>query len=85
MLYEVITMVDEGAALVGVEFEGKASAQNGFLEAVQKGGRVRRRMVSGEGNEPAVIVEQHAELGGDCFATGTSQGDAAGEVSYNFV
>jgi len=54
--------VDERPALVGVEFERQAAAQDGLLEAVQEGGGIARQVVGGERNKPAVVVEDDAKL-----------------------
>jgi hypothetical protein len=56
--------VDEGLALVGVEFDGESPAQDGLFEAVQEAGGVAGQVVCGIGDESTVVVEDDAELGG---------------------
>jgi hypothetical protein len=57
---QVAVSVDEGFALIGVELAGQAAAQNCFLEGVMKSLGIGLGVVSGKGNEPGVIIHQHA-------------------------
>ena len=75
-------MVDEGPALIGVEAQGQSAPQDGLLEAVQEGGRVASQIISGKGDEPAVVIEDDAKLSGDHFALGASQRRSASEVHH---
>ena len=74
--------VDEWLALVGVEFEGQPPPQDGLLEAVQEAGGVAGQVVGGIRNEPAMVVEDHAELGGHHAPIGSAKHRPAREVHH---
>ena len=59
--------IDEGLALVGIELAGQTSAQDGFFESVMKGFGVGLAIIRGEGQQPGVIVDEHAQMGGQAF------------------
>jgi hypothetical protein len=67
-------VVDEGFALVGVEFDRQASSQHGLHEAVEECGGVGVCVVAGKDNESTVVVNNEAEVGGDDFAVGSTEG-----------
>jgi hypothetical protein len=75
-------VVDEGFALVGVEFEGQAAPQNGLLEGVEERGGVGVCVVAGKDNESAVVVNNEAEVGGDDFAVVSAKSRPAGEIDH---
>ena len=54
--------VDEGLALVGVEFMRKAASQHRLFKAVQEGGRVAGKIIGRIGNEPTMVIHDHAQL-----------------------
>ena len=75
-------VVDEGFALVGVEFDGQAAPQNGLLEGVEERGGVGVRVVAGKDNESAVVVNNEAEVGGDDLAVVSAKSRPAGEIDH---
>ena len=75
-------VVDEGFALVGVEFDGQASSQHGLHEAVEERGGVSVCVVAGKDNESTVVVNNEAEVGGDDFAVGSTESRTAGEIDH---
>ena len=60
--------VDKGFAVVGIKFSGKSTAQDGFLESVVKGFGVGLRIISREGDQAGVIIDQDTELSAQGFA-----------------
>ena len=58
-------VVGEGAALIGVELDRQTAAADGFLEGVMKALGVGMEVVGGEGDEPGVIVDDQAQVGGE--------------------
>jgi len=75
-------VVDEGFALVGVEFDRQAAPQHSLLEAVEESGGVGARVVAGKDNESTVVVNNEAEVGGDDFAIISTESRTAGEIDH---
>ena len=75
-------VVDEGFALVGVEFDRQAAPQHGLLEAVEESGGVGARVVASKDDEPTVVVNNEAEVGGDDFAVVSTESRTAGEIDH---
>jgi len=59
-----VAVIDERAALVGVELAGHAPAANSFLEAAVETTRVGAQIVSGVGQHPRMVVNDGAQVRG---------------------
>ena len=54
--------IDERAPVVAVQFSGQPAAAQGFLEAIEQRLGVGGQPVVSEGNEPGVIIDDHAQM-----------------------
>src|SRR5207249_6110899 len=54
--------VDEGLALVGVEFAGQAPAQDRFLKRVMKGLGVGVTIIGGKRDQTRMVIDQDAQV-----------------------
>ena len=49
--------IDEGFALISVEFARQAPTQDGFLQSMMQRLRVGLGVISGEGDEPGMVID----------------------------
>jgi len=76
-------VVDERAALVGVELAGQAPAPDGFLEAAMEAVRVGPQIISGVGQYARMVVNDGAQVRGRGFLlAGQMQEGTRGKVHH---
>ena len=75
-------VVDEGLSLVGVEFNRQSTGQDSLLEAVQECGGISVGIVGGVCDEPTMVVDNDAQLGGKRFAVRATQGWSVSKIHH---
>jgi len=55
-------VVNEGATAIGIKLLGQAAPLDGRLERIEQSVSIGARIVSGIGDQPGMVIEQHAEV-----------------------